>query len=39
MAASDVTDTLEDALEITGLTEARVHPKPRLLCRRLQVGG
>ena len=31
MAASDVTDTLEDALEATGLTEARVHHKPRLL--------
>ena len=31
MAASDVTDTLKDALEATGLTEARVHHKPRLL--------
>ncbi len=31
MAASDVTDTLEDALEATGLTEARVHHKPWLL--------
>ena len=31
MAASDVTDTLEDALEATGLSEARVHHKPRLL--------
>ena len=31
MAASDVTATLEDALEVTGLTEARVHHKPRLL--------
>jgi putative transposase len=31
MAASDVTDTLEDALKATGLTEARVHHKPRLL--------
>ena len=31
MAASDVTDTLKDALEVTGLTEARVHHKPRLL--------
>ena len=31
MAASDVTDTLEDAIKATGLTEARVHHKPRLL--------
>ena len=31
MAASDVTDTLEDALSATGLTQARVHHKPRLL--------
>jgi len=31
MAASDVTDTLEDALKVTGLKEARVHHKPRLL--------
>jgi transposase InsO family protein len=31
MAASNVTATLEDALEATGLTEARVHHKPRLL--------
>ena len=31
MAASDVTATLQDALEATGLTEARVHHKPRLL--------
>ena len=31
MAASDVTDTLKDALEATGLSEARVHHKPRLL--------
>ncbi len=31
MAASDVTDTLEDALNVTGLKEARVHRKPRLL--------
>jgi transposase InsO family protein len=31
MAASDVTDTLEDALLNTGLTNARVHHKPRLL--------
>jgi transposase-like protein len=31
MAASDVTDTLEDALHVTGLTKARVHHKPRLL--------
>jgi transposase InsO family protein len=31
MAASDVTDTLKDALKATGLTEARVHHKPRLL--------
>ncbi len=31
MAASDVTDTLEDALNVTGLTQARVQHKPRLL--------
>jgi putative transposase len=31
MATSDVTDTLEDALQNTGLTNARVHHKPRLL--------
>jgi putative transposase len=31
MMASDVTDTLEDALRITGLTTAKVHHKPRLL--------
>ncbi len=31
MAAHDVTDTLEDALKATGLTEVRVHHKPRLL--------
>ena len=31
MAARDITDTLKDALEATGLTEARVHHKPRLL--------
>jgi len=31
MAASDVTATLKDALEVTGLTKARVHHKPRLL--------
>jgi len=31
MAASDVTDTLTDALEVTGLKQARVHHKPRLL--------
>jgi transposase InsO family protein len=31
MAAADVTDTLEDALEATGLSEARVRPKPRLI--------
>jgi transposase InsO family protein len=31
MAASDVTDTLEDALKVTGLSTARVHHKPRLL--------
>ena len=30
-AASDVTDTLTDALQVTGLEEARVHYKPRLL--------
>ncbi len=31
MAASDVTDTLEDALGLSGLTQARVLHKPRLL--------
>jgi transposase InsO family protein len=31
MAARDITDTLKDALEATGLTEARVHHKPRPL--------
>ena len=31
MAAADVTDTLEDALRVTGLSEARVRHKPRLL--------
>ena len=31
MAAADVTGTLEDALKITGLSEARVRHKPRLL--------
>ncbi len=31
MAACDVTDTLEDALKVTGLKKARVHHKPRLL--------
>jgi len=31
MAAADVTDTLEDALKATGLTEARVRHRPRLL--------
>ena len=31
MAAADVTDTLEDALAATGLSEARVRHKPRLL--------
>ena len=31
MAAADVTDTLEDALKATGLSEARVRHKPRLL--------
>jgi len=31
MAATDVTDTLEDALKVTGLSEARVCHKPRLL--------
>jgi putative transposase len=31
MAASDVTDTLNDALEVAELKEARVHHKPRLL--------
>ena len=31
MAATDVTDTLKDALMVTGLSEARVRHKPRLL--------
>jgi len=31
MAACDVTDTLEDALKVSGLSEARVYHKPRLL--------
>jgi putative transposase len=31
MAASDVTVTLEDALRVTGLSEARVRHRPRLL--------
>jgi len=31
MAACDVTDTLEDALKVTSLSEARVYHKPRLL--------
>ena len=31
MATSDVTGTLEDALRATGLTEARIHHRPRLL--------
>jgi transposase InsO family protein len=31
MAASDVTETLEDALTVTGLSEARVRHRPRLL--------
>ncbi len=31
MAAADVTDTLEDALKVTGLTEARLRHGPRLL--------
>ena len=31
MAAADVTDTPEDALKATGLTEARVRHRPRLL--------
>jgi len=31
MAAADVTGTLEDALKATGLSEARVRHKPRLL--------
>jgi transposase InsO family protein len=31
MAAADVTDTLEDTLAATGLLEARVRHKPRLL--------
>jgi transposase InsO family protein len=30
MAASDVTDTLKDALDTTGRDEARVHQKPQL---------
>ena len=28
MATSDVTETLEDALGVTGLSEARVRPRP-----------
>ena len=31
MAAADVTDTLKDALTVTGLPEARVRHRPRLL--------
>jgi transposase InsO family protein len=31
MAATDVTDTLDDALEITGLNQACINHKPRLL--------
>jgi len=31
MAAADVTGTLEDALRVTGLSEARVRHRPRLL--------
>ena len=31
MMASDVTDTLKDALQVTGLSKAKVHHKPRLL--------
>ena len=31
MAVADVTDTLEDALKATGLSEARVRHRPRLL--------
>ena len=31
MSASDVTDTLEDALQVTGLRHAHVRHKPRLL--------
>jgi len=31
MAAGDVTDTLTDALAVTGLSEARVRHRPRLL--------
>ena len=31
MMASDVTDTLKDALQVTGLSKANVHHKPRLL--------
>lgn len=31
MMASDVTNTLKDALEVTGLTKAKVYHKPRLL--------
>ena len=37
MAANDVTDTLKDALEATGLNEARVHHKPRLLSESLPI--
>jgi transposase InsO family protein len=31
MMASDVTDTLKDALQVTALSKAKVHHKPRLL--------
>ena len=31
MAATDVTDTLEDSLKFTGLSQARVRHKSRLL--------
>ena len=31
MSANDVTDTLEDALKVSGLKDARVYHKPRLL--------
>jgi len=36
MAASDVTDTLDDTLKATGLTEARGHHKPRLMCMKAE---
>ena len=44
MAASDVTDTLTDALEVTGLKQARAHHKPRLLsdsgpCYQMSITG